>query len=420
VTSSFPAPKIGVYDGKFVLSEAIAYAKAGAKVRVLTPHFLGVEMREKIQTGITVYRIPYFFPRSLERLKQPGVPVYGQKGLLAWFQIPFLCFSLSAAVLQHACWADIIHAQWTVAAFFALPAKWLFRKKLVLTARGTDLRRLPTWFNQFIHYQADAAVDCFGPQPRNEFYRRRFAGYFLTLPLIVHAEPCQMMPQDMKEQISEAKNPLLILYVGRLDRFKIEKNKLPILSLIEAGGLLRDRGLDCRIFYVGEGDPTIKRQMSRLIARWGLEGRVSILGGKINATDYMQFCDIGVGGIAFNAVSQEYTVLGKPQILIDLPDNKDTPWKHMENAVFVKPDSQEDLADKLFWAMNNKGKLREIGENARESMSDLIVNSKMGGFRYLAAFEALLEGDPSETHDLTTHSTNNPCRQTNVRYMRNI
>jgi glycosyltransferase involved in cell wall biosynthesis len=404
VTSSFPAPRIGIYDGKFVLSEAIAYAKAGAKVRVLTPHFLGVDIREEIQNGVVVYRIPYFFPRSLERLKQPGVPVYGQKSPLAWFQIPFLCLFLSVAILQHACWADIIHAQWTVAAFFALPAKWLFNKKLVFTARGTDLRKLPIWFNQFIHYQADAAVDCFGPQPRNELYRKRFSGYFLTLPLIVHVEPCQKMPKDMEARIAEAENPLLVLYVGRLDNFKLNNSKLPIISLIEVARVLGDRGLDCRIFYVGEGDPSIKRQMKRLIARWGLQDRISMLGGKLNATDYMQFCDIGVGGVAFNAVSQEYTVLGKPQILIDLPDNKDTPWKHMENAIFVKPDSPGDLADKLFWAMNNKNELRKIGENAKESMKELIVSSKMGGHRYLTAFQALLEGNFSgSTSDLSTH-----------------
>lgn len=419
-TFSFPSLRENVFDGRFVYSEALAYAKAGAKVRIVTPDFRGADGIENIEDRITVYRFQYFFPRSLQILKVPGVPIYGQRTFLAWCQIPFLCFFFCLAILRHALWADIIHAQWTLGALLSFPAKWFFGKKIIMTARGSDLRLIPKWINQFIHYQADAAVDCFGPQPRNECYKKRYTGHFLTLPLIVHAEPCQMMPKDMNDWISEAKNPLLILYVGRFDRFKIEKNKLPIFSLIEAGGILRDRGLDFRIFYVGEGDPAIKQQMRRLIDRWGLEGRVSILGGKINATDYMQFCDIGIGGIAFNAVSQEYTVLGKPQILIDLPDNKGTPWKHMENAIFVKPGPPGDLADKLFWAMNNKQKLRKIGENARESMNELIVDSKMGGFRYLTAFQALLEGDSSETHHLTTHGTNNSCRQTNVRYMRNI
>ena len=50
--------------------------------------------------------------------------------------------------------------------------------------------------------------------------------------------------------------------------------------------------------------------MLRLIKNYDLQRNISILGSKINVLDYIQFCHLGVGGIAFNAVSQEFTISG--------------------------------------------------------------------------------------------------------------
>ena len=37
----------GVYDGKFVLAEALSYADNGANVRVITPHYAGAKKKKK-------------------------------------------------------------------------------------------------------------------------------------------------------------------------------------------------------------------------------------------------------------------------------------------------------------------------------------------------------------------------------------
>ena len=58
----------------------------------------------------------------------------------------------------------------------------------------------------------------------------------------------------------------------------------------------------------------------------------------------------GVGGVAFNAVSQEFTISGKPRILVEFEYDQSTPWQHGVNAIFVKPDDPEDLGEKFIWA----------------------------------------------------------------------
>jgi len=387
---SFPSYKNKTYDGKFIYSEAIAYTRNGANVRVITPHYLGVDKEEQIKENIRVFRFQYFIPKSLQVLKKPGKPIYNTKSFFAILQIPFLCFFFILNILKHAAWADLIHAQWTPAAFLSLPAKWLFGKKIVITARGSDLRLLPVWINRFIHYQVDAAIDCFGPQPRNIAYKKRFSAKFITLPLIVHRDDSRLMPEDMKIILTEKSDPFIIMYVGRFDYIKIKSNKLPLINMIHASKILKLKKMNFHVFYLGDGEEDLTREMSRLIICMDLQKYISLLGPKTNVLDYIYFCHLGIGGIAFNAVSQEFTICGKPQILIDGKDNMGAQWRHRINSIFIKPDDKEDLVEKLMWAIKNREQIQEIGEKAKNEMKKYIVDSKLGGKLYLNEFQNLI------------------------------
>lgn len=389
-TFSFPFFKGNVHDGRFVFSEAISYAEAGAHVKVLAPHFNGVVKREKIHEKITVFRFQYFFPKSFQVLRKTGVPIYNQKSFLAIIQIPLLCFFFVLNILKHASWAHIIHAQWTITALLSLPAKWILGNKIVLTARGSDLRLLPKWVNRFIHSKVDGAIDCFGPQPSNDEYKKTFPAHYIKLPLIAHNDASGIMPEDMKRIIHKSPDTFIILYVGRFDYIKLHENKLPLINLIHAGKILRAKDLNFRLFYIGDGDKTIKEEMLRLIKDFVLQECIILLGTKTNVLDYIEFCHLGVGGIAFNAVSQEFTISGKPQILVNDMDNADTPWRHGVNSILVKPDDLTDLVEKLIWAMKNREQIEKIGGNAKKETDKYIVDSKTGGRLYLREFQNLL------------------------------
>jgi len=391
-TFSFPSLTNGIYDGKFVLAEAIAYANNGANVRVVTPHYAGGKIKEKIHDRITVYRFRYFFPTSRQVLKQPGTPIYNQRRFTAFAQLPFFFLIFIVSVLKHALWADIIHAQWTVSALLCLPAKWLLGKKIVLTARGSDLRLVPDWLNRLIHYQVDGAIDCFGPQAWNNAYKKKFSANFISLPLVVYDDASRSMPEDMKKHLSRKSHPFVILYVGRFDKIKLKENKLPLLDLIHSSKGLREKKLNFQVFYVGDGDSGITEEMLRLIDVYGLHGDVTLLGPKINVLDYVSFCHLGVGGIAFNAVSQEFAIRAKPQILVEGENNADTPWRHGVNAIMIKPGNREDLSEKLDWAICNRKKSKGIGEKAKREMSKFIMDSESAGRLYLEAFRNLTIG----------------------------
>lgn len=390
-TFSFPSYQKRTYDGKFVFSEAIAYARNGANVRVITPHYLGVGKKEQINKNITIFRFQYFVPKSLQMLKKPGLPIYDQKSFLSILQIPFLCLFFALNILKHAAWAHVIHAQWTVTALLALPSKWIFGTRIALTARGSDIRLIPKWLNRLIHARVDAAIDCFGPQPWNEEYKKSFPAHYIKLPHIVHNDASGVMPEDMKNILNRKKSdPFIILYIGRFDHLKIRVNKLPLINLIHASRILKLQGMDFHVFYIGDGDESIRNEILGFIDEYDLHNHVTLLGPKTNVSDYTQFCHLGIGGIAFNGVSHDFTIASKPQILIEGIDNAGTPWRHGINSIFVKPDDETDLADKLIWAMKNRRQVEKIGENAKDEMNKYIVDSRRGGRLYLREFQNLI------------------------------
>ena len=390
---SFPALRDQIYDGRFVLSEAMAYAENGASVRVVTPHYSGARNVEKIHKRITVFRFHYFIPISLQVLKKPGIPIYNQKSILAILQLPLLCFFFTINILKHAAWAELIHAQWTITALLSLPAKWILGTKIVLTARGSDLRLAPRWLNRFIHSKVNGAIDCFGPQPWNREYKRNFHAHYIKLPHLVHNDLSGHIPEEMNKALQNKSDVFVILYVGRFDYLKIAENRLPLIDLIFSSKILKEKRAKFHVFYLGGGEKKIEKKMRILIDQNDLQNQVTLLGVKTNVPDYISFSHIGLGGIAFNGVSHEFTINAKPQILIDVPDNAHTPWRHGRNAILVRPNDEVDLAEKLNWAITHRDEAREIGKRASEEMSQYIMDSQRGGRIYLEAFSDILEKD---------------------------
>lgn len=392
-TFSFPSPRDGIYDGNFVLAEAIAYAENGANVKVLTPHYAGAVKKETIQLGIQIIRFNYFWPKHLQCLKQAGRPLYDNKSILAKIQLPFLLFFFSFLILRHARWADIIHAQWTVTALLALPSKWLFKTKVVTTARGSDIRLLPTILNKFIHKHVDAIIDCFGAQRWSNENRKKFAGNYIKLPLIVNTTHSSDIPQDLQSCLANKTDPFIMLYVGRLVRHKIDNNNLPIFDLIRVSHYLKKSSLNFHLFYIGTGEEDVLKEMHNLISKFDLIGHVSLLGGKNNVMDYINQCDLGAGGIAFNGVSQEFNISGKPQILIDNLDNQETPWRDNYNTIMIKPHDVESLTKKIIELAGNSKKQTQLVNNMNEEVGKYFSNTQLGGSLYLEAFNRIIQAE---------------------------
>ena len=106
--------------------------------------------------------------------------------------------------------------------------------------------------------------------------------------------------------------------------------------------------------------------------------------------DYLPYCDLGVGGTAFNAVSCEFSYLKKPQLMAEGSDNIGTPWKDKENTIFFRVGDTDSLVSAILYAMEDKKRLSNIGENAYRMISKYAMNIENGGEKYVQAFTKII------------------------------
>ncbi len=386
VTTSFPCKKLDTIGGKFVLLEAQAYARNGAKVKVVTPIFKGAPPYEKFEENLEVFRFKYFYPESLQKIVDPGNPIYDKSSLfIKVINAPFFLISFLYSVLKHSKGVQIIHCQWTVNVLFALPARWIWGSKIVVTARGSDIRLFPKWLNRFIMKTVNASIDCFGPHSWNLENKKKFPSNYIKLPIIVEKPELSEMPEDLKEIFDKNPDAFKIVYLGRLDTAKQIVNGLPILLLQEAVRILIDEGEKIILVYIGNGNlfDDLKKKNEEL----KLQESVFLLGSKSNVNSYIAHFDLGFGSFNFNAVAQEFTLLNIPQCYNEL--FSDSYFIDKENCLFFK--DLESIINCIRFAMNNRTKLKSIATNCRILFSEIIETQDLAGAKYLDAFEKLLE-----------------------------
>lgn len=126
----------------FVFLLSTHLAQLGHKILVLAPHFKGAKFHEQME-NIEVYRFPYFFPFSFQKLcYEGGIVANMKKSILAKLQAPLLCISefiyMIFLIIKEK--PDLIHAHWIVPQGLvgSLVSK-LLSIPLAITAHGTDI-----------------------------------------------------------------------------------------------------------------------------------------------------------------------------------------------------------------------------------------------------------------------------------------
>ena len=102
----------------------------------------------EIRNNVKIIRFNYFIKKFQTLTYTGGMLSASQKSLLSKILIPLFFISFLIKTLQYGRDCDVIHAHWTPSALIALPLKILYKKPIVLSPLGGDIRgAIPNWFN---------------------------------------------------------------------------------------------------------------------------------------------------------------------------------------------------------------------------------------------------------------------------------
>ena len=171
------------------------------------------------------------------------------------------------------------------------------------------------------------------------------------------------MESEKTEDLSEAEKVLLeddyMLSVSRVD-----KTQKDFPTLIKAYKLLKDSGLKEKLYIVGDGDA--KKELQNMINELGLSEDILMLGQKKNPYIWMKHSKLFVHSSKYEGLPTvliEAMILGKIVVSSECPTGPREILDNGNSGFLVKVGDEEEFAEKIYEALNNKEYADKIKEN---------------------------------------------------------
>lgn len=392
LTTTFPRYKNDTTPS-FVLELSREIKKRGFEVIVLAPHHKNSKFFEDIW-GIKVYRFPYFFPLSLQKLcYEGGIMRNIRKSFLAKLEVPlfFISYFYFTYKLIKKLKIDIIHSHWIIpsgliGAFF----KKFIKVRHLTTAHAIDvytLEKLPfrQILTEFIYNNSDYII-CVSNLLKEKILK------ILKNKGIPAKEKIFVKPMGMKipfiKREKRKKEKFNILFLGRF----VEKKGIKYLlyALKKVINVYNNVNLNLG------GTGPLEKELKNLVKELNLENYVNFLGWVereripeiLKESDLLVVPSIitkegdteGVPTVILEAMGA-----GVPVIASDVGGIRDV-IKNGVNGLLVPPEEIDTLKDAIITLIENE-ELR--GKIIKEGL-DFVQNydwEKIGNF-YVSLFKS--------------------------------
>ncbi len=354
----------------YVLSNLLV--KKGYNVIVLAPHYPNAK-RFEIMGKLKVYRFPYFYPLSLQKLcYDGGVLENMKKSMLARIQAPFLLvseyFHMIKIVKKEK--INLIHAHWILPqGFLSAIVKKMYRVPFIATAHAGDifplrkntLKRMARFaINNSTYATANSNFT------KNSILKISDNKHIEIIPMGVDLQDFSPKNKDNKLKKKYNIKGEFILFVGRLAEKKGAE------YLIRAMPSVLKKLPNSKLLIAGYG-PEIDK-LSSLIKELNLEDNV-VFAGRVRNKDLPKFyatADVFVGpsivtskgdteglGVVFlEAIASGTNVIGSK--VGGIPDI----IKHNSTGILVEEKNPKQLADSIVNLLKNKTLQKKLSKNA--------------------------------------------------------
>lgn len=370
LTTSYPRNKSDL-SGIFIKRLAVAMVQSGVNVTILAPGDKDAESRE-LDHGIQVRRFMYA-PRKLMRIGygDGGIPENLRRRPWLYLILPLFIASFVAHTIILARDHDIIHANWLPTGLFSLFAKWLRKKPLVITLRGTDLSGGISKLLPFVGLWVDAITTVNNTWAKE--LRQKLAVKVFYTPNGVEASNKAI---DLRAKFGIGPDETIALYVGTLRRCKGAD------ILAKAAEATKEKDCSVRFLVIGPGTPE----------EFGLDRTPNVLCiGGIPPDQVLSAylcCDIFILPSRFegrpNALL-EAMASGLPSVATRIPGVIEVLTE--EAGILVDIEDAASLAEAICVLAKDPIRRKLMGEKARARIEELSLDWNSSAQGYLTVFD---------------------------------
>lgn len=242
ITSSFPRQK-NSYEGIFI-KKFIENFSNKISFTVLAPS-------DKKESNLNYDRYKVIWVRySLKKWERlfytgGGVPQKIKQSVFTYWNLPFYIISMIFSALKNSKNNDVIHVQWLQNGIFGILPKLLWRKPLVITIHGSDLKlflnsKFHKLVGKFIIYFADALITV------NEEFEEILTQKYPN-KLIKYIPYAYKINKVGNGHIKDINKPKTLLFVGSLTK---EKGLLDLMVVYEK---IVSSGIYAQLRIIGTG-----------------------------------------------------------------------------------------------------------------------------------------------------------------------
>jgi glycosyltransferase involved in cell wall biosynthesis len=370
LTTSYPRNNADL-SGIFIKRLATAMVQTGVAVTILAPGDKDAAYRESDQ-GILVRRF-FYAPRKLMKIAygDGGIPENLRRQPWLFLVLPFFVASFAAYTIILARGQNIIHANWLPTGLVGLFAKWLRKKPLVVTLRGSDLGWWASKILSLVGRWADAITTVNTTWAR-DLGQEKAAKFFYT-PNGVEVSDESI---DLRAKFGIDREETVALYVGAL----IERKGIDILA--KAVRLAGESKRSVKFLVIGPGSPE----------EFGLDQLPNVLcAGGIPPEQVLASypcCDIFVLPSRFegrpNALL-EAMASGLPSVATRIPGVLEVLTE--ESGILVDVEDADSLAEAICALAKDPGRRKLMGQKARDRIAELSLSWQASAQNYLRVFD---------------------------------
>lgn len=328
-------------------NEVIVISSAGTDTK-------NFELREKVK----IYRFNYFVKRYQTLTYTGGLSTSFKKDFLSKLKSPFFLLAFMLKTTKYGKNCDVIHAHWTPSAFVAIPLRIFYKKPIVVSLLGADIRLLPKWLNKFILKYCDAIIS---PVPIFNEYLKEI-GVKKDIYDVKHCYDYDKF--DKKDDISNfkkefnLKNEKIVSFIGRMDPFKDP------ITFVKSIPYVLKKIKNVKFFIVGYG--FLSKDVEKLVKKLELENHVIITGPRKDINIILEASDIFVNLSPdenyFSVAIQESMAKKTPCLLTNAGQTEKT-FTHKENVYLVNPKSPQEAAEAIIELLADEKLCKKMGEN---------------------------------------------------------